>query len=95
VPIPALPVGAFDVGDGDAPPDQMEALMRSRVLAAFTAFANLTGTPAVTLPLSTGADGLPVGAHFVSGLAREDVLVRLAAQLETAWPWRDRTPPVA
>jgi amidase len=88
VPIPPLPVGAFA---GEAA-DPMEALMRSRVLAAFTAFANLTGTPAITLPLSQGDDGLPIGAHFVAGLAQEAVLVRLAAQLEQALPWADRRP---
>ena len=88
VPIPALPVGAFA---GEAA-DPMEGLMRSRVLAAFTAFANLTGTPAITLPLSVGDDGMPIGAHFVAGLAQEAVLVRLAAQLEQARPWADRRP---
>jgi amidase len=88
VPIPPLPVGAFGGEAGD-----MEALMRSRVLAAFTAFANLTGTPAITLPLSQGDDGLPIGAHFVAGLTQEAMLLRLAAQLEAALPWRDRTPP--
>jgi amidase len=92
VPIPPLPVGAF--ADGEAA-DPMEALMRSRVLAAYTAFANLTGTPAITLPLSQGDDGFPIGAHFVAGLAREDVLVRLAAQVEDALPWKDRTPPLS
>jgi amidase len=91
VPIPPLPVGAFA---GEAA-DPMEALMRSRVLAAFTAFANLTGTPAITLPLSQGDDGLPIGAHFVAGLAQEAVLVRLAAQLEQALPWADRRPALA
>jgi amidase len=91
VPIPPLPVGAFA---GEAA-DPMEALMRSRVLAAFTAFANVTGTPALTLPLSQGDDGFPIGAHFVAGLANEAVLVRLAAQLEATLPWRARTPPVS
>jgi amidase len=89
VPIPPLPVGAFS---GEAA-DPMEGLMRSRVLAAFTAFANLTGTPAITLPLTQGDDGLPIGAHFVAGLAQEAVLVRLAAQLEQASPWAGRRPP--
>ena len=89
VPIPPLPVGAF----AGETADPMEGLMRSRVLAAFTAFANLTGTPAITVPLSQDQDGLPIGAHFVAGLAQEAVLVRLAAQLEQARPWADRRPP--
>lgn len=88
VPIPPLPVGAFSGGE-----DSMEALMRSRVLAGFTAFANVTGTPAITLPLTHGDDGLPIGAQLVGGLAQEALLLRVAAQLETARPWRDRRPP--
>jgi amidase len=61
----------------------------------YTAQFNMTGQPAVSLPLHWSAAGLPVGVQFVAGYGREDLLVRLAAQLEQAAPWADRRPPVS
>jgi amidase len=61
----------------------------------YTAQFNMTGQPAISLPLHWSADGLPVGVQFVAGYGREDLLVRLAAQLERAAPWADRRPPVS
>jgi amidase len=46
------------------------------------------------LPLSWNADGLPIGSQLVGGFGREDVLIRVAAQLEQARPWADRRPVV-
>ena len=60
----------------------------------YTSQFNVTGQPAISLPLHTTADGLPVGVQLVGGFAREDLLVRIAAQLEIAAPWRGRTPPL-
>jgi amidase len=63
-------------------------------LIPFTAQFNITGQPAMSLPLYWNRDGLPIGVQLISAYAREDVLIRLAAQLEQACPWRDRRPPV-
>lgn len=55
---------------------------------------NLTGQPAISLPLHWNGDGLPIGVQLVAPFGREDVLLRVAAQLETARPWADRRPPI-
>ena len=63
-------------------------------MAAFTAVFNITGLPAISLPLHTAASGLPVGVQLVAGPWEDDRLLRVAAQLEAAAPWSDRHPPV-
>jgi amidase len=60
-----------------------------------TPFANITGQPAISLPVDSGADALPVGVQLIAELGREDVLIRIAAQLEQAMPWRGVVPAVA
>jgi len=60
----------------------------------FTAQFNITGQPAISLPLHMTADGLPVGVQIVAAYGREDVLIRVASQLEQAAPWAQRKPPV-
>lgn len=59
----------------------------------YTQLANLTGRPAISLPLHWTADGLPLGVQFVAPLAGEALLIRLAAQLEVALPWAERVAP--
>jgi amidase len=60
----------------------------------YTPLANVTGAPAMTVPLYWNAAGLPIGAMFTARFGDEATLFRLAAQLEAARPWRDRRPPI-
>lgn len=60
----------------------------------YTQLANLTGRPAISVPLHWTDDGLPLGVQFVAPLAGEALLIRLAAQLEEALPWADRLAPL-
>jgi amidase len=62
---------------------------------SFTAFGNVTGLPAVSLPLHWNEDGLPVGVQLTAGPWQDGPLFALAAQLEQARPWGERRPPLA
>ncbi len=73
-------------------PDPWEHFRRSGAFTPFTAIINVTGQPAISLPLYHGEDGLPTAVQLVGPPAREDVLLQLAAQLEQALPWSERSP---
>ncbi len=72
--------------------DQMAEASLSKV--PFTQLANLTGQPAMSVPLHWTPEGLPVGVHFMAPFGEEAMLFRLAAQLEKAQPWFDKHAPV-
>ena len=66
---------------------------RSGAFTPYTAIINVTGLPAIVVPLYHGEDGLPLGVQLVGPPAREEVLLALASQVEQAQPWAHRRPP--
>ena len=85
--------------NGPPPPigwltDSAEGGWRLLQMMAYTAQFNMTGQPAISLPLHWTDSGLPVGVQLVAAFGREDVLVRVASQIEAARPWAHRVPPV-
>ncbi|MEV0263775.1 amidase [Streptomyces sp. NPDC050617] len=93
VPELPMPLGAYAEG-GDAL-DGLGWIDRLNDRSPFTMAFNAAGTPAMSVPVTAdAATGLPVGMQFAAGYGREGRLFRLAAQLEQASPWSDRTPAV-
>jgi amidase len=88
---PPIEIGALRPAEGE-PPIQM--LINSATWVPFTPVFNVTGQPAISLPLHQSQEKLPVGVQFVGPPAGEEMLIALAAQLEQARPWADRRPPV-
>jgi amidase len=73
-------------------PDPWGHYERSAHFTPYTAIVNVTGQPAISLPLYEGEDGLPLAVQLIGPPAREELLLALASQLEAALPWADRMP---
>jgi amidase len=86
---PPAPVGYFTQVD---PAENFE---RQKLFTPFTAAYNLSGQPAVSLPLHWNADGLPIGVMLAGRIGEEGRLISLSAQIEAARPWKDRRPALA
>ena len=88
---PPIPIGEVH-GCG---PDPWDHYQRSGHFTPYTAIFNVTGLPAVALPLYETADGLPLAIQLAARPLREDVLLSVASQLEQALPWAERAPALA
>jgi len=86
---PPVPIGELDA----CGPDPMGTFARSGHFTPYTAISNLTGSPAIALPLYSRADGLPLAVQLIGRPAQEGALLALAAQLERALPWAARRAP--
>jgi amidase len=84
--MPPVPVGYFDEVD---PPENFE---RQKRFTPWTAIYNVSGQPAVSVPLHWTAEGLPIGVMLAGRMGDEATLISLSAQLEQARPWKDRHP---
>jgi amidase len=92
---PTLAEPPLELGVLDPDPDNpLASFERASEFAPFTPLFNVTGQPAMSVPLYWNDDELPIGTQFAGPFGREDVLFRLAGQLERARPWTDRLPPV-
>lgn len=87
-----LPLRLGEIANDPAHP--MNPIGRAAAFCPFTPPFNTSGQPAINVPAEWTADGLPVGVQLVAGYGREDVLLRVASQLEAAKPWAHRTPDV-
>lgn len=78
----------------NTPDEPLVGYGRAATFTPYTPVCNLTGQPAISLPLVQSDGGMPVGVHLIAAWGREDLLLRVAAQLEAAAPWADRVAPV-
>ncbi|MEI2702673.1 MAG: amidase [Baekduia sp.] len=84
-----LPLGTMSTMDTEEP---MAGFTRSAQFTPFTAISNVTGSPAISVPLAQSAEGLPIGVQLIGRPAQEGNLLALATQLEFARPWASRRP---
>jgi amidase len=87
---PPPPLGHFAASSENP----LQGFERSLPFSVFTSSFNVSGQPGISLPLHWNDDGLPIGIQLVAAYGREDLLIRVAAQLEEAKPWKDRRPPL-
>ena len=91
---PALAKRPLRIGELDTcGPEPMATFHSSALFTPFTAFVNLTGQPAISLPLFEGDDGLPLAIQLIGPPVAEGSLLSLAAQLEAEVGWAERRPP--
>ena len=88
---PPVPLRTFD----STPENPLEGLFRSATFVPFTPICNITGQPAMSVPLNWNNEDLPIGVHFIGRFGDEATLFRLAAQLEEARPWKDKHPSIS
>jgi amidase len=88
---PPVEIGTFDSPDDDL----LKGWRRSAEFVPYTPIANAMGNPAMSVPLFWSDEGLPIGTHFIGRFGDEATLLRLAAQLEKARPWKKKRPPVS
>ncbi len=91
---PTMSIPTPLLGDAKPDPARPETLLKSTAMSIFTAFCNVTGQPAMSIPLHQNLAGMPVGIQLVAAYGREDLLIRTAAELERSTPWANRRPSV-
>jgi amidase len=87
---PPLEIGALNLDETDV----MTGLAPILSYVPFTNVQNVTGQPAIGLPLAWSKSGLPIGVQFVGRFGEEHLLLQLAAQIERTQPWSKKRPPV-
>lgn len=88
----ALPLGFLDANDANLDAEGWTSKLFAN--CSFTPLFNVTGTPAISLPLGRTTSGLPIGVQLAGPMCSEDVLIRVASQLEEAMPWAGLRPSV-
>ena len=78
---PVPPLGHLDTTTVDS------MYRNASTYSAMTSVANMTGQPAISLPLAVGTDNLPLGIQLVAAFGREDLLLQVAREIELAHPW--------
>jgi amidase len=88
---PAVALGVMDADDRSL--SYLEMTAKFFTIMPFTPVFNLTGQPAMSMPLGQAASGMPIGVQFAGRFGDEATLFSLAGQIERAAPWRSRVPP--
>jgi len=87
--IPLTKISSFD----PSPEDPSKSIRIALSFVAFTRTQNITGQPAMSVPLYWNEDEIPIGVQFAGRFGDEASLFRLAGQLEQVRPWADKKPP--